>query len=171
MLLWPRWNYDIRTRYEVWPLIKVEDCVKYNKLYIWTKPWFSSWVAQIVASTLNAVLFWTLRNLSKSLIGNSELTCCDIFIFQIHMVTQLDSLKWVGVHCVEETTKQVSSLLELVWMFKLNFKNRTSHCSVRVWTECLNPEFQFRILHFGALYLPNQVKPVQDPLSKVAHRI
>ena len=55
-------------------------------------------------------------------------------------------------------------------MFKLNFKNRTSHCSVPVWTECMNPEFQFRVLIFGALYLPNQAEPVHDPLTKVAEQ-
>ena len=71
---------------------------------------------------------------------------------------------------MEETTKQVSSLLELVWMFKLNFKNRTLHCSVPVWTECLNPKFQFWVLIFGALYLANQAKPVHDPLTKVAEQ-
>ena len=71
---------------------------------------------------------------------------------------------------MEETTKQVSSLLELVWMFKLNFKNRTSHCSVPVWTECLNPEFQFCVLIFGALYLANQAEPIHDPLTKVAEQ-
>ena len=70
---------------------------------------------------------------------------------------------------MEETTKQVSSLLELVWMFKLNFKNRTSHYFVPDWTECLNPEFQFWVLHFGALYLSNQAKLVQDPLRKVVN--
>ena len=57
--------------------------MEYNNLYFWTKPRFNSKVAQIVASSLNAVLFWPLGNISKSLIDNSELTCCDIFIFQI----------------------------------------------------------------------------------------
>ena len=71
---------------------------------------------------------------------------------------------------MEERTKQVTSILELVWMFKLNFKNKISHCLVPVWTECLNPEFQFRVLHFGALYLSNQSKPAHDPLSKVAEK-
>ena len=71
---------------------------------------------------------------------------------------------------MEETTKQVSSLLELVWMFKLNFKNRTSHCSVPVWTEYLNPEFQFRVLIFGALYISNEAELVHDPLCKVAEQ-
>ena len=54
-------------------------------------------------------------------------------------------------------------------MFKLNFKNRTSHCFVPDWTECLNPKLQFQVLHFGALYIPNQAKPVQDPLRKVVN--
>ena len=71
---------------------------------------------------------------------------------------------------MQETTKQVSSLLELIWMFQLNFKNRTSHCSVPVWTECLNPEFQFWVLIFGALYLANQAELVHDPLTKVAEK-
>ena len=103
MLFWPTRNHDFSTSGEVWPLIKVEVWVEYNKLYFCTKLWFNSYVTQIVASSLNAVLLWALRNLSKSLIGNSELTCCDIFIFHIHMVTQLDSLIWVEVHFVKET--------------------------------------------------------------------
>ena len=80
-------------------------------------------MSHIVVSILNAELFWPLRNLSKSLTGNNELTCCDIFIFQIPMVDQFNSLILVGVHCVEETTKQVSSLLEHVLTFKGSFKN------------------------------------------------
>ena len=59
----------------------------------------------------------------QSLIDSCELICLWYFIFQIHMVTQLDSSIWVGVHCVEETTKQVSSLLEHVWTFKGSFKS------------------------------------------------
>ena len=57
-----------------------------------------------------------------SLIDNSELTCCDIFIFQIHMVTQLDSLIGVEVNFVLEKMKQVSSSLEFIWMFEVSFK-------------------------------------------------
>ena len=96
--------------------------MEYNKLYFWTKPWFNSYVAQIVASSLNAVLLWALRTISKSLIGNNEFTCCDIFIFQIHMVTQLDSLIGVEVRFVLETMKQVSSSLEFIWIFEVSFK-------------------------------------------------
>ena len=62
------------------------------------------------------------------------------------MVTQLDSLIWVEVHYVEETTK-VSSIQPL--------------------TEF---SFQFRIPYFGALYLSNQADPVHDPLTKVAEQ-
>ena len=83
-------------------------------------------------STSKCLLQWSqiwmqcrfgLRNLSKSLIGNSELTCCDIFIFKIHMVTLLDSLIWVEVHFVKETTKQVSWRLGHIWTFKINSQN------------------------------------------------
>ena len=122
MLLWPRWNNDFGTSGAVWPIVKVEVWVEYNKLYFWTKPWFNTYVTQTLASSLNAVLLWALRNLSKSLIGNSGLICCDIFIFQIHMVTQLDSLIWVEVHFVLETLKQVSSSLEFIWIFEVSFK-------------------------------------------------
>ena len=34
---WPRSNNSVETSYEVWPLIKVEVLVEYNKLYFWTK--------------------------------------------------------------------------------------------------------------------------------------
>ena len=52
MLLWPRWNYDFGTRYEVWPLIKVEVSMEYNKLYFWTRPQFNSKMSQTVAQLL-----------------------------------------------------------------------------------------------------------------------
>ena len=40
-LLWPRWRISSCTRYEVWPLIKVEFWVEYNQLYFWTKTRFN----------------------------------------------------------------------------------------------------------------------------------
>jgi hypothetical protein len=41
MLLWPKWNFDLYSRNEVWPLIKVVEPVLYIKFYIQTKPWFN----------------------------------------------------------------------------------------------------------------------------------
>jgi hypothetical protein len=33
MLPWPKWNFKLYSRYEVWPLIKVVEPVLYNKFY------------------------------------------------------------------------------------------------------------------------------------------
>ena len=34
MLPWPKWNFYLYSRYEVWPLIKIVEPVLYNKFYI-----------------------------------------------------------------------------------------------------------------------------------------
>ena len=34
MLPWPKWNFYLYSRYEVWPLIKIVEPVLYNKYYI-----------------------------------------------------------------------------------------------------------------------------------------
>ena len=83
------------------------------------------------------------------------------FVFQIHMVTQLDCLIWVEVPYVKEATKQSSSSLELNWTFKINFKNSNNTDSALRLAELFEPEFQFCVPHFGALYLPNQAEPVK----------
>jgi hypothetical protein len=36
MLPWPKWNFNLNSRYEVWPLIKIVEPVLYNKFYIET---------------------------------------------------------------------------------------------------------------------------------------
>jgi hypothetical protein len=55
--------------------------------------------------------------------NSSELTPLPHFIFQTHMVAQLGSLIWVKVPFVVETMKQVSSNLELIWIFKNSSQN------------------------------------------------
>ena len=49
------------------------------------------------------------------------------------MAAQFNSLIWVGVQYVTETTKQVSSLLEHIWTFKGSFKNSSEFLC-----QCLN---------------------------------
>ena len=121
MLLWPRSNNSVETSYEVWPLIKVEVLVELQTLFL------DQDMIQLLIVSYSGPEFGCSVVLASqiflSLMDNSELTCCDIFIFQIHMVTQLDSSIWVEVHLVKETTKQVSSLLEHVWTFKSYCKN------------------------------------------------
>jgi hypothetical protein len=34
ILLWPKWNFNLYSRYDVWPLIKVAEHVLYNKYFI-----------------------------------------------------------------------------------------------------------------------------------------
>ena len=34
ILLWPKWNFNLYSRYEVWPLIKVAEHVLYNKYFV-----------------------------------------------------------------------------------------------------------------------------------------
>ena len=123
MLLWLRLNSDLCSSYEVWPLIKVVVWVEYNKLCFWTKRQVNIQVAQTVDSILKTMLNSPSRNFIKSLICNSELTCLRHFNFQIHKAAQLNSLIWVEVPFVKETTKQVSSLLEHVWTLKSYCKN------------------------------------------------
>ena len=85
-------------------------------------------MSHIVVSSLNAVLFWPLWNIFRSLIDSCELICLWHFIFQIHMAAQFNSLVRVEVHFVLKTMKQVSLFLEHVWTFKGSFKS--SKCSL-----------------------------------------
>ena len=99
--------------------------MEYNKLYFWRSPdstpkWLKQWPQIWMQWSFRALI-----NISKSPIDN-KLTCLWIFIFQIHMVTQLDSLIWVEVTFVKEITKQVASVLEHVWTFKSYCKNNKS---------------------------------------------
>jgi hypothetical protein len=41
ILLWPKWKFNLYSRYEVWPLLKVVEHVLYNKVYNYTYPWFN----------------------------------------------------------------------------------------------------------------------------------
>jgi hypothetical protein len=41
MLPWPKWNFNLYSRYEVWPLIQAVEPMLYNKFYNETKPWFN----------------------------------------------------------------------------------------------------------------------------------
>ena len=61
MLLWPRWRNGFCTRYEVWPLIKIEVWVEYNKLCFWTKSQINLELSQTEAQTLNQQLFSVLQ--------------------------------------------------------------------------------------------------------------
>ena len=69
-------------------------------------------------------------------IDNNKLTCLWIFILQIHMVTQLDSLIWVYVNFVTKITKQVSSSLDHVCTFKLQSQNWMLALKTALWSEC-----------------------------------
>ena len=63
---------------------------------------------------------------NRAPIDNSKLTCLWIFIFQIHVVAQLDSLRWIEVLFMVKTIDQVSSNLEFIWIFKNSFQNSKS---------------------------------------------
>ena len=82
------------------------------------------------------------------------------------MVTQLNSLTWVEVHFVKETTKEVSADFELIWTFKGSLQNG-KFTELGHTAETLKSEFQFHLPIFGDLYLPNQAELILDPLSKV----
>ena len=56
----------------------------------------------------------------------NELTSLWHFIVQIHVVAQLDSLRWVEVMFMVKTIDQVSSNLEFIWLFKNSFQNNKS---------------------------------------------
>ena len=77
------------------------------------------------------------------------------------MAAQVGSLIWVELHFVKEATKQASSSSELNWTFKISLKNSNNTDSALRLAELFEPEFQFCVPHFGALYLPNQAEPVK----------
>ena len=67
------------------------------------------------------------------------------------MVTDLDFLIWVEVHFVLETMKQSHQVWSLFGSSKLVSKSAKTN----YFQELTESRFQFRVPHFGELYLPN----------------